>query len=131
MTSSTKATSSSTEMVRYNSPFGVIRELLEQLELATPRVDITHVGDELLIQVDLPGISPADMQVTIDDYALELEGQHNDRRFLRVVPLPQHVDPNSAQATFDKGVLEVRVRAPTREHGRRLEIKTGEGRAEG
>jgi HSP20 family protein len=127
MTSSTKPDpQSSTELVRYTSstPFGVIREMLEQLDLATPRVDITHEGEQLLIQVDLPGLSPSDIQITIDDYSLELEGERNDRRFRRVIPLPQHVDPNTAEATFDKGVLEIHVRAATDRRARRLEIRT-------
>ena len=127
MTRSTKQDQqSSTELVRYTSltPFGVIREMLQQLDLATPRVDITHEGEQLLIQVDLPGLSPSDIQITIDDYSLELEGERNDSRFRRVIPLPQHVDPNSAEATFDNGVLEIHVRAASERHARRLEIKT-------
>jgi HSP20 family protein len=124
--------SATTELVRYTteSPFGVIREMLERLELATPRVDITHEGEQLVIQVDLPGMSPKDVQVTIDDYSLELEGELNEHRFRRVIPLPQHVDANTAEARMDGGVLEIHVRAPTdRLRGRRLDIKTGGGHA--
>jgi HSP20 family protein len=129
MTGSTKPDpQSTTELVRYTSlsPFGAIRQLLDQLDLATPRVDISHDGEQLHIEIDLPGMRPTDIQVTIDDYSLELEGERNGHRFHRVVRLPHYVDPNTAEATFDAGTLVIDVRAPAEsQRGRRLEIKTG------
>jgi len=133
------------ELVRYSSqvPFAVLREVLERFDFASPRVDIEHDGDYLAIQVDLPGISPDDFEVILDEYSLELEGERRERRerrgdnvarsersygrFQRVIPLPQHVDPESAEAKFENGVLEIRVRAlGARKRGRKLAITTGQ-----
>ncbi|HEY5951911.1 MAG TPA: Hsp20/alpha crystallin family protein [Kofleriaceae bacterium] len=129
------------ELIRYSSfsPFDALREMFERFDFAVPRTDITHDGEQLLIQIDLPGISPDDIEVTIDDYSLELDGERRDDRsqregnllrterryghFHRVIPLPQHVDPDSAEARFDHGVLEIKVRAPAdRQRGRKLAI---------
>jgi HSP20 family protein len=147
MTSSTKPTqgTDTKELTRYTvSPLTVIRDMFDQLDLGVPRVDITHQGEQLEIEVDLPGISPDDLNITIDDYMLDIEGERINRReqregnvalkerahgrFHRVIPLPQHVDPETAEARFENGVLEIKVRAPKeRQHPRRVPIKvTGE-----
>jgi len=129
------------ELVRYSSdsPFAFMREIFERFDIATPRIDIEHRGDQLFIQIDLPGISPDDLAVDLDEYTLTLEGERRERlqrpegdvvrsertfgRFARVLPLPQHVDPESAEAYFDNGVLEIKARVlGNRPHGRRLPI---------
>jgi HSP20 family protein len=48
--------------------------------------------------------------------------------FYRVVPLPQGAITDSAKATFNNGVLEVVLQAPSSDvrRGRRVEIKEGE-----
>lgn len=129
------------ELVRasaYN-PFAFMREVFERFDFATPLVDIEHDGDQLAINIDLPGINPDDIEVTMDEYVLTLEGERHESRqrgegdlmrrertfgkFQRVLPLPQHVDPETAQASFENGVLEVKVRTiGTRPEGRRIPI---------
>ena len=115
------------ELIPYSltNPFAFMRELFEQFDFAMPRVDIQHQDDQLDIQIDLPGISPDDITVTMDEYVLTLEGVRYERRrrdeggamrrertfgkFQRVLPLPQRVDPYTAQATFENGVLAIKV----------------------
>jgi HSP20 family molecular chaperone IbpA len=126
------------ELVPYRiySPFALLRDMFERFDFAMPRVDITHADDQVLIQIDLPGIHPEDLEVVIDEYSLELEGEHRELRagtvvqsergygrFVRVIPFHQAVDPSTAEAAFDNGVLEVRVRAVgQRKHERKLPI---------
>jgi hypothetical protein len=54
---------------------------------------------------------------------------HSEREygeFYRSIPLPEGVVTESAQASFNNGVLEVSMQAPPAEtRGRRLEIKEG------
>ncbi|HEX5063593.1 MAG TPA: Hsp20/alpha crystallin family protein [Kofleriaceae bacterium] len=115
------------ELIPYtlDNPFAFMRELFEQFDFAMPRVDIEHQDDQLDIQIDLPGISPEDILITMDEYLLTLEGVRYERRrreeggvmrgertfgkFQRVMPLPQRVDPYTAQATFENGVLAIKV----------------------
>jgi len=115
------------ELIPYslNNPFAFMRELFEQFDFAMPLVDISHQEDQLDIQIDLPGISPDDIMITMDEYVLTLEGVRYERRrreegdvmrrertfgkFQRVLPLPQRVDPYTAQASFENGVLAIKV----------------------
>jgi HSP20 family protein len=135
-------------------PFGLMRRLFEDLErLAVarpdsdqplafiPRVDVTRRDDKIVVRVDLPGISPDDVTVTLEDGALIVAGERQDDRedhegdvwraertygsFHRVIPLPDNADPDSVEARFENGVLEIRLRAPEKPRGKAIEIQHG------
>jgi HSP20 family protein len=80
--------------------------------------------------------------VEVAEGALVLEGERRQEReversgmyraervygtFRRMIPLPEGVDPESAEARFDNGVLEVTLRLPEEKaRGRRIEIQSG------
>jgi HSP20 family molecular chaperone IbpA len=43
-----------------------------------------------------------------------------------VIPLPENADDDSAEARFENGVLEIRIRAPEQKaQGKQIEVKTG------
>jgi HSP20 family protein len=91
----------------------------------------------------MPGLSKDDVSVDIADDQLTIRGErrydHEEERegvfrsersygsFCRVVPLPQGAIADSAKATFNSGVLEIVVQAPSFDvrRGRRVEIKEG------
>jgi HSP20 family molecular chaperone IbpA/ribosome-associated toxin RatA of RatAB toxin-antitoxin module len=107
-----------------------------------PPVEILQRGDQLVICVDLPGISRASIDVEIQRDRVIVEGERKEapqppdapgfRRsersygpFHRTVPLPEGVDPDSAQAAMRDGVLEITLRMPTpaERRGKRLDIQ--------
>jgi HSP20 family protein len=107
-----------------------------------PRIDVVDDDDAIQVTAELPGMERQDLQVLIEDGALvvrgekKLESSGNEKgcyrverafgRFERVVPLPDSVDLERAEASFDKGVLKVRVPksdAKERSGARQLEIK--------
>jgi HSP20 family protein len=78
----------------------------------------------------------ADDQLTIrgerrHDHEEERDGVFRSERcygnFCRVIPLPQGAIADSAKATFNNGVLEIVLQAPSFDvrRGRRVEIKEG------
>ncbi|MDB4952596.1 MAG: heat shock protein Hsp20 [Myxococcales bacterium] len=109
-----------------------------------PDIDITRRDERIVVHVDLPGLAPDDIRVVVDDDAIVLEGERrweNVRdegdvwqaertygRFRRVIPLPEGAKPETAEARFENGVLEIAVRAPetSGSHRRTLDIKGGE-----
>ena len=114
----------------------------------SPQVEVFERDGQLVVHADLPGMSKDDVRVEVSDEGLLLEGerryehQENQRgvfrsersygSFRRVIPLPEGVNPDTAQATFKNGVLEVTMQAPQQQQrGRRIEIggeASGEGR---
>jgi HSP20 family protein len=110
----------------------------------TPDVDVLERDGKLVVRADLPGLSREDVRVEVEDGALTIEGERRQEReiegagtyhaerihgmFRRVIPLPEEADPQSAEARFDKGVLEVSIPLPAeRRRGRRVEIQQGKG----
>lgn len=136
------------EMDRLFEGFGVGRGVFPSLgrgfgselqSLWSPHIEMAERGDKLIVSVDLPGVKREDVNVEIGEGAITIQGERrqesttNERgyyrsersygSFHRQVPLPDGVNADSASATFRDGVLEIEMDAPTRQHGRRLEIK--------
>ena len=102
--------------------------------LFQPRIDIVDDGDALRVSAELPGMEKKDLEVIADDGFLVLRGEKRmdaeqqekgcyrlERAFgsfQRVLPLPDGVDTDRAEARFANGVLMLR-----------LPKKTGEGKA--
>jgi len=108
-----------------------------------PAIDVFQRGNDLVIRADVPGLSKDDITVDIADDQLTVRGErrhdHEEERdgvfrsersygsFCRVIPLPQGAIADSAKATFNNGVLEIVLQAPSFDvrRGRRVEIKEG------
>jgi HSP20 family protein len=101
----------------------------EQDERSAPRwapaLDVMESGDAYHIDVEVPGLGPEDIDVTVDQGMLTVQGERRyqeetrDRQYHRVerrygvfrraITLPSHVDANRVDATYDNGVLRLTV----------------------
>jgi len=93
-----------------------------------PCIDVVDDGDALRITAELPGMDRQDVEILVEDDALVLRGEKKleskseekgcyrlERAFgsfQRVIPLPDGVDVDHAEASFKKAVLTVRGRPP-------------------
>lgn len=106
-----------------------------------PAADVVRDGDDAVVRVELPGVDVAsDVTVEVADHRLvvagerreehEGEGFRESRRgsFRRSFALPRHVGPDAVSASYDAGVLTVRVAGahvapqPVTPASRRIEI---------
>jgi HSP20 family protein len=96
-----------------------------------PRADIADTDKEYLISLELPGLELADVDVRLSGNQLTVSGERKQKKedkdkhfyrletsygaFERRFELPQNVrnEPDSVQATFKNGILEIKV--PKRE----------------
>ncbi len=95
-------------------------------ETETPRLDLYETAEDIMIEVDLPGIDPQGISLQILNNQLTLEGKRGERGenpeaghylrmercfedFRRIVLLPCAVDPQQAQSAYEKGVLVLRL----------------------
>ena len=106
-----------------------------------PAMDLVEERDHYVLRADLPGVSEDDVKVELEDNVLTISGdrksEHEQRKegyyrverasgaFSRSLTLPEGIDPESIQARFEKGVLEVRVPKPEERKPRRVEINVG------
>lgn len=91
-----------------------------------PAAEIVKDGDDAIVRVELPGVDvDQDVKVEVDRGRLVIHGEHRDERsaeeegrtlreirygsFRRSFQLPAHVNGDAITATYDAGVLTVRV----------------------
>ncbi len=78
-------------------------------EVREPLVDIFDEGDEVVVVVELPGVSEEDIKIEIKDDILSLETV-GDRRYAKEILLPQAVQMATLQQAYKNGILELRVK---------------------
>lgn len=88
-------------------------------------LDITSTADALVVEASLPGVQPDDVEITIENGALTIRGTSGAERregegdflvqeirrgeFVRSVSLPSGLEPDKASATFENGILTLRI----------------------
>jgi HSP20 family protein len=109
----------------------------------TPAMDLVEAEDHFLLKADLPGMTEEDVEIELRDNTLRVSGERKSEqerrergwyrmersfgRFSRSLTLPEGVDPESISASFDNGVLEVRIPKPEERKPRRIAIRAGDG----
>jgi HSP20 family protein len=112
-----------------------------------PAMDLVETDDRFVLRADLPGLKRDDFEIEVKDGVLtiagEREAEHEDKgegyhrverafgRFSRSLDLPQGVAADSVRASFDRGVLEVRIPKPEERKPTRIEIESREGAGDG
>jgi HSP20 family protein len=107
-----------------------------------PQIEVLEHDGNLLVRADLPGLNREDVHVSVDDHILTIEGERQDKReekregyfhsersygsFQRRIALPRGADASTCDASFENGVLEIRMKLP-QTSSRRVEIRGGAG----
>ena len=100
-----------------------------------PTVEVSQHDGQYHILAELPGLSPNEVRVEVDNDAVILQGERQVEReanqggirrserqlgmFYRRIPLPEGADPAQAKAKFHDGMLEITMPAPTKQTERR------------
>ena len=103
-----------------------------------PRVDIKEEGDRFLIQADLPGVDPNQIEVKMDKGILSIKGERKtesvtegDRYsrverahgvFYRRFALPDSANPEGITASGRHGVLEISIPKRPETTPRRIQV---------
>jgi HSP20 family protein len=107
-----------------------------------PAMDLVETDEHFVLTADLPGLTQDDINLEFEGDVLTLSGErkveHQQRKegfyrleraagaFTRSLTLPEGVDVDGVSATFDKGVLEVRIPKPEARKPRRVAIQVGD-----
>jgi HSP20 family protein len=111
-----------------------------------PAMDLVETDDHFVLRADLPGLREEDVKVELEDNVLTISGerkaQHEAKgegyyrlersygQFARSLTLPEGVKADGIAATFDRGVLEVKVPKPEQRKPHRVTIGVGAGKDE-
>jgi HSP20 family protein len=104
----------------------------------SPALDISERKDAYLVAVELPGVALDDLQITLEDSLLTIQGERHlssdaseqqyhrvERRygtFRRAITLPAHVMADAVEASFEDGVLQVLVPKAEEAKPKRIQV---------
>ena len=136
-------------LMRYD-PFRELDRLTEQLATGAGAgqsarsfpMDAFRRGDEFYVHFDLPGVDPASIDMTVERNVLtvraerRLEPQEGDELLVAERPqgaysrqlfLGDTLDADNVSASYENGVLTLRIPVAERAKPRRVEIKATQG----
>jgi HSP20 family protein len=95
-----------------------------------PALDISERKDAYLVTVELPGVEANDLDITLEDGLLTIQGERHwvERRygaFRRSITLPAQVQAEQIEASFDNGVLQIVVPKMEEATPKRIQIRPG------
>ncbi|MDP8921671.1 MAG: Hsp20/alpha crystallin family protein [Chloroflexota bacterium] len=118
-------------------PFGVGRTAM----------DVYEEGDNFVVEAQLPGFKPEDIDISVERGTLTIRGQgkaeeerkernylvreHRVGSFMRSLQLPRAVDADGAQATFEHGVLRLTFPKAEQHKPHQIQIQTADQQAIG
>ena len=135
-------------VVRYE-PWALLNRLHRQFDQTieaaardaswAPAVDIHEEAQRFIVRADLPGVKPADIEITADKGLLSLRGSRNFEqrdddghysrvervtgKFVRSFTLPENVQADAIKASFKDGVLELTIPKVAKPEPRRIEVQ--------
>ena len=105
-------------------------------------IDAYRQGERFVVQVDLPGVDPASVELTVDKNVLTVRAERQPEQvdglewlvserphgsFSRQLFLGEGLDVDHIEATYDHGVLTVTVPVAEAAKPRKVEITAGGG----
>jgi HSP20 family protein len=105
-------------------------------------MDVYRAADEYVVEMDLPGVDPSSIEVHTEQNILtvsaEARSTHDQAdellvcerlhaRFQRQLYLGDALESDKLTATFDDGVLTLRIPVAERQKARKVEVVTGTG----
>src|SRR6266545_4380418 len=90
-----------------------------------PALDVTESKDAYHIDVEVPGLRPEDINVTVDQGMLTVRVERRSGAFRRSISLPRDVDASRVQANYDNGVLRLEIPKSEGSQAKRIEVKQG------
>jgi len=112
--------------------------------LFVPALDVVERADAYMITAELPGVSPSSVEISFENNTLTLRGakepslkpQENEEfrvytaervsgTFERAVRLPEYVEGDKIEATYEHGVLTITVPKAAAARARKIEVKVG------
>ncbi|MEA3216829.1 MAG: hypothetical protein QOJ19_2985 [Acidimicrobiia bacterium] len=127
-------------------PFRDIDRVLEQTwtqaRPASMPMDAYRHGDSFVVHLDLPGVDPASIELSVEQHVLTIEAERhwqtvdgdqlvaNERRqgtFSRQLFLGDALDTENIHASYENGVLTVTIPVAERAKPRKIQVQ-GENR---
>ncbi len=111
-----------------------------------PVINIGETNDHVLVYIFAPGINLEKVDLSIEGNLLSISGERDassalklekveperyyrqerfSGKFTRVVSLPESINPDEVEATYQNGIIKVKIGKKEEKKARRIEVKAG------
>jgi len=70
---------------------------------------LDNKGENYIIEVELPGVSKKDVELSMHDDLVHVKAERKDLTYLGHLHFPLKVNPKRAEAAFSQGLLAIKV----------------------
>jgi HSP20 family protein len=113
--------------------------------MRVPDTDVVERENEIRVMCELPGLSPEDVDISLENNVLTITGEKREERqeadeegtwhlserrwgrFSRSFVLPREVEQDRIEAIYDNGVLTVTIPKSEKARPRRIEVRAESG----
>jgi HSP20 family protein len=101
--------------------------LLPTSDTREPFVDTLVDEKEKVLKLvaEMPGVEKKDVKVIVNDKTVNIDAEHDEKKYHAKVPISHKVDKDSAKASYKNGVLELKFKLVEAEKpkGKILEVE--------
>jgi len=104
-----------------------------------PETDISEEEDELVINMDMPGMDKEDIDIDAEEDIITIKGKKKQKQeeeregyyrsergykgFYRKLPLPTKIEPEKTDAKYENGVLVIRAKKQKGQKGNKVDVE--------
>jgi HSP20 family protein len=105
----------------------------------SPSLDLIETKDSLVAELEVPGINPDDINISVNPDLLTVTGEKTQKRgeqeknchimerdhgsFSRSIPLPTAVNPDQVEARYIDGILRITMEKIQASKSKKIEVK--------
>jgi len=94
-------------------PFGNIKKTAKGPVVKEEREPITDIFDEkneIIIMVEMPGVTENNIKIEVTGDILELSAKDGKRNYRKEILLPLKVKPENLSSHYNNGILEIKIK---------------------
>jgi len=130
-------------LLEMTSPFIPVRTIARA---TFPVINIGETADAVYVYIFAPGVDIDKIDLSIEGNILSVSGERDaakalrvekfdpnkyyrqerfNGRFTRAVSLPESIDPSQVEATYQNGIIKVRIAKREEKKAKKIEVKAG------
>ncbi len=118
---------------------GGILDSRTEIGMWLPPIDLSETADKVIVKVEVPGIDPKEIDISIQDNTLLIKGEKKEEKeekgknyyrmerrygnFSRSIALPASIDANKVSAECKNGVLEITLQKKEEVKPKQISVK--------
>jgi HSP20 family protein len=105
-------------------PFGAGQPALGTRELLVDTI-VDPKKNVIRVAAEMPGVTKEDVKVSATEESVTISAERGEKKYHAEVKLPAEIKPDSTEANYNNGILELtmRLKAPAKQKGTEIKVE--------